>query len=160
MPRRALSTIAKQEHARRTLMSGFRRGQVLGGTIIEKSSTAEKQDPELASKEKSKKKSKGKERSKSSESRDKSQPKVKREKDKDRSKDQRKKGKGRSKDKHEKDKSESKDKRQSKKNSKSKDKSQSKDKSGNIFPDKLTPQDTPKRKRDESSGGPQKKQRA
>ena len=127
MPRRALSTIAKQEHARRTLMSGFRRGQVLGGTIIEKSSTAEKQDPELASKEKSKKKSKGKERSKSSESRDKSQ---------------------------------SKDKRQSKKNSKSKDKSQSKDKSGNLFPDKLTPQDTPKRKRDESSGGPQKKQRA
>ena len=119
-------------------MSGFRRGQVLGGTIIEKSSTAEKQDPELASKEKSKKKSKGKERSKSSESRDKSQPK----------------------DKHEKDKSESKDKRQSKKNSKSKDKSQSKDKSGNLFPDKLTPQDTPKRKRDESSGGPQKKQRA
>ena len=149
MPRRALSTIAKQEHARRTLMSGFRRGQVLGGTIIEKSSTAEKQDLELASKEKSKKKSKGKERSKSSESRDKSQPKDKREKDKSRSKDKRKK-----------DKSESKDKRPSKKKSKSKDKSQSKDKSGNLFPDKLTPQDTPKRKRDESSGGPQKKQRA
>ena len=103
MPRRALSTIAKQEHARRTLMSGFRRGQVLGGTIIEKSSTAEKQDPELASKEKSKKKSKGKERSKSSESRDKSQPKVKRDKDKDRSKDERKKGKGRSKAKHQND---------------------------------------------------------
>ena len=149
MPRRALSTIAKQEHARRALMSGFRRGQVLGGTITEKSTTPEKQDLELASTAKSEKKSKDKKQSKSSESRDKSQPKDKREKDKSRSKDKRKK-----------DKSESKDKRQSKKNSKSKDKSQSKDKSGNLFPDKLTPQDTPKRKRDESSGGPQKKQRA
>ena len=120
MPRRALSTIAKQEHARRALMSGFRRGQVLGGTITEKSSTPEKQDLELASTAKSEKKSKDKKQSKSSESRDKSQPKDKREKDK----------------------------------------SQSKDKSSKLFSDNPSPQDTPKRKRDESSGDPQKKQRA
>lgn len=30
-PRRSLSTIAKQQHARRMLMNGFRRGEVLGG---------------------------------------------------------------------------------------------------------------------------------
>ena len=98
MPRRALSTIAKQEHARRTLMSGFRRGQVLGGTITEKSSTPEKQDLELASTAKSEKKLKEKKQSKSSETRDKSQPKDKREKDKSRSKDKRKKDKSESKD--------------------------------------------------------------
>ena len=86
MPRRALSTIAKQEHARRALMSGFRRGQVLGGTITEKSSTPEKQDLELASTAKSEKKLKEKKQSKSSETRDKSQPKDKREIDKSRSK--------------------------------------------------------------------------
>ena len=35
MPRRSLSTLAKQEHARRILMNGFRRGEVLGGSVFD-----------------------------------------------------------------------------------------------------------------------------
>jgi len=105
-----LSTIAKQEYARRTLLSGFRRGPVLGGTINEKSITSKEHEPELAPKAKHKEEPKDKEKRKSTKSTDK--------------------------------------------------KSQSKDKNKTSSADKLAPQDTPKRKRDESSGGPQKKQRA
>ena len=129
MPRRALSTIAKQEYARRTLLSGFRRGPVLGGTINEKSITSKEHEPELAPKAKHKEEPKDKEKRKSTKSTDKKRQ------TKDELKD-----------------------KEKRKSTKSTDKkSQSKDKNKTSSADKLAPQDTPKRKRGESFSDPQKK---